>query len=86
MIQINDDFYEDLTPESVVTLIRALKTNAANAGEANVEHITGDNKRVLGEGIPSPGPTSGRKDCENSAGLTSLTSEPWSTEVFRKDL
>merc|ERR1712093_715904 len=36
--------------------------------------------------IPAPGPMSGRKTCENLAGLTNLTSEPWSTEVFRKDL
>jgi hypothetical protein len=25
MIQINDDFYEDLTPESVVTVLEALR-------------------------------------------------------------
>merc|ERR1712144_185654 len=36
--------------------------------------------------IPAPGPMSGRKTCENLAGLTNLTSEPWSTEVFREDL
>jgi NADH dehydrogenase (ubiquinone) flavoprotein 2 len=72
MVQINDDFYEDLTPESIVTLLKALQANP------------GDDKGVLK--IPSPGPMSGRKTCENIAGLTNLTSEPWSTEVFRKDL
>jgi NADH dehydrogenase (ubiquinone) flavoprotein 2 len=73
MIQINDDYYEDLTPESIVTLLKALKETAAS-GKA------GDAK------IPAPGPLSGRDTCENSKGLTSLTGQPWGPEVFRKDL
>jgi NADH dehydrogenase (ubiquinone) flavoprotein 2 len=28
MVQINDDFYEDLTPESIVTLLKALQDRA----------------------------------------------------------
>ena len=74
MIQINDDYYEDLTPESTVELLKALEAS------------TKDMVNKGGVKLPSPGPMSGRKDCENSAGLTNLTSEPWGPEVFRKDL
>jgi NADH dehydrogenase (ubiquinone) flavoprotein 2 len=103
MVQINDDYYEDLTPESIVTLLKALQESA---GQVDVKPGTGaltgedknvksgadvgkDSGRIYDKGgvkIPSPGPMSGRKTCENMAGLTNLTSEPWSTEVFRKDL
>lgn len=73
MIQINDDYYEDLTPESIVTLLKALKESSNAVGENATK-------------IPAPGPMSGRDTCENSKGLTSLTGEPWGPEVFRKDL
>jgi NADH dehydrogenase (ubiquinone) flavoprotein 2 len=102
MVQINDDYYEDLTPESVVALLKAFQASAKDvettASSSKVEGgkdaLTGQDMNVktgnrVGEGgvkLPPPGPMSGRKTCENSAGLTSLTSEPWSTEVFRKDL
>jgi NADH dehydrogenase (ubiquinone) flavoprotein 2 len=110
MVQINDDYYEDLTPESTVALLKALQASAKDvettASSSSVEGgkgaLTGEDKSVksgaeVGEGggriykkdgvpVPSPGPMSGRKTCENIAGLTNLTSEPWSTEVFRKDL
>lgn len=110
MVQINDDFYEDLTPESTISLLTALQesakdveTTASSQGvEAAKGAVTGDDKKVKspadggsvaggvykkdGVKIPAPGPMSGRKTCENLAGLTNLTSEPWSTEVFRKDL
>ena len=110
MVQINDDFYEDLTPETTVALLKAFQASAKHvettASSSKVEGgkgaLTGDDKNVksgaeVGEGggriyevdgvkVPSPGPMSGRKTCENLAGLTNLTSEPWSTEVFRKDL
>lgn len=106
MVQINDDFYEDLTPESSVQLLQALKDAAneeASTGEAGKGALTGEDGKVksgkdvgVGSGspvykegsvkVPAAGPMSGRKTCENSAGLTNLTSEPWSTEVFRKDL
>ena len=110
MVQINDDYYEDLTPESVVTLLKALQASAktveTTASSPNVEAgkgaLTGDDKNVKsgaevgkdsgriyekdGVKLPAPGPMSGRKTCENLAGLTSLTGEPWGTEVFRKDL
>lgn len=69
MLQINDDYYEDLTPESVVQLLDALKASVTGgAGQ-----------------IPAPGPMSARESCENSAGLTNLTSPLWSTETLRTD-
>ena len=110
MVQINDDFYEDLTPESTVALLTALQESAkaveTTSSSANVEAgkgaLTGNDKNVksgadvgkasgriyekAGVKVPSPGPMSGRKTCENLAGLTSLTGEPWGPEVFRKDL
>ena len=41
MIQINDDYYEDLTPESVVTLLKALQASieATAATGNNNDHI-----------------------------------------------
>jgi NADH dehydrogenase (ubiquinone) flavoprotein 2 len=73
MVQINDDYYEDLTPESVVSLLTALKesTLAAEGG-----------KKVQ---VPAPGPLSGRQSCENSAGLTNLHNPTWSPNLLRKD-
>ncbi|KAH8121426.1 hypothetical protein ACSS6W_004568 [Trichoderma asperelloides] len=68
MIQINDDYYEDLTPETVVKLLEDLKA-------------TGTTSKA-----PIAGPLSSRKSCENSAGLTNLTSEPWGAEKTRSDL
>lgn len=72
MVQINDDYYEDLTPETMKSLLTALKesvTDVSKAGKA-----------------PKPGPLSGRDTCENSAGLTNLTAEPWGAEKTRSDL
>ncbi|KAF4632033.1 hypothetical protein G7Y89_g6093 [Cudoniella acicularis] len=104
MVQINDDYYEDLTPESTVALLKALQASAKDIGttEGGKGALTGEDKNVKsgadvgkdagriyekgGVNIPAPGPMSGRKTCENIAGLTNLTSEPWGTEVFRKDL
>ena len=74
MIQINDDYYEDLTPETVVDLLKALKASAEATGAGAAAKA------------PKPGPLSGRQTCENSAGLTNLTSEPWGTETTRSDL
>jgi len=110
MVQINDDYYEDLTPESIVKLLKALQASAKDvettASSPSVEGpkgtLTGDDTnaksgkemgqdsgKTLEKGnvnVPIPGPMSGRKTCENLAGLTNLASEPWGTEVFRKDL
>ncbi|OGE52791.1 hypothetical protein PENARI_c009G05098 [Penicillium arizonense] len=73
MVQINDDYYEDLTPESIKTLLTALKDSASATG--------------TGTKVPAPGPLSGRDTCENSAGLTNLTDVPvWNPEtMMRKD-
>ncbi|KAI1778322.1 thioredoxin-like [2Fe-2S] ferredoxin-domain-containing protein [Hypoxylon cercidicola] len=71
MIQINDDYYEDLTPETTKQLLTALKESTTPGSKVKV---------------PAAGPLSGRETCENSAGLTNLTSEPWGIETTRKDL
>lgn len=73
MVQINDDYYEDLTPESMKSLLTALKDSATATGASTK--------------IPAPGPLSGRDTCENSAGLTNLHDPPvWNPEtMMRKD-
>ncbi|OJJ50577.1 hypothetical protein ASPZODRAFT_57254 [Penicilliopsis zonata CBS 506.65] len=70
MVQINDDYYEDLTPESTKSLLTALKDAALATGAK----------------VPAPGPLSGRESCENSAGLTNLQNPVWDPEtMMRKD-
>jgi NADH dehydrogenase (ubiquinone) flavoprotein 2 len=76
MMQINDDYYEDLTPETAVNILKALKASSNVEGVANAEP---------GQGLPRPGPQSGRMTCENIKGLTSLTTEPYGEEVLRTD-
>ena len=75
MVQINDDYYEDLTPETTVELLKALQASAEATGAAA--------KNVK---VPGPGPLSGRQTCENSQGQTNLTEEPWGAEKTRADL
>lgn len=75
MVQINDDYYEDLTPETVKSLLTALQDSVSAVG-----------KSKKAAKIPRPGPLSGRESCENSKGITNLTSEPWGTETTRSDL
>ncbi|VUC27513.1 unnamed protein product [Clonostachys rosea] len=70
MIQINDDYYEDLTPETVKQLLTALKETAANPNAK----------------VPAAGPLSGRQTCENSDGQTNLLDQPWGVEKTRADL
>lgn len=72
MVQINDDYYEDLTPETTKQLLTALK----QAGTASSESTK----------VPAPGPLSGRQTCENSKGQTNLLDEPWGIETTRSDL
>lgn len=118
MVQINDDFYEDLTYESTVQLIDALQKAADSVAPLDTHMwdrptlptgaTSGDGKGpytgkddgvksgsaigtekgqvVGGIRVPPPGPLSGRKSCENSAGLTSLTGKKWGKEVTRDDL
>lgn len=92
MVQINDDYYEDLTPESTIQLLKALQAGAKDVGmDAGAMGAAGqmwdekDGVKVLGGEAPAPGPASGRKSCENSKGLTNLTSKMWGREVLRKD-
>lgn len=72
MIQINDDYYEDLTAETTKSLLGALRAAARDVKMTAM--------------IPPPGPLSGRKSCENSGGLTNLTNPTWSPETTRPDL
>ncbi|KAM7219997.1 Thioredoxin-like [2Fe-2S] ferredoxin domain containing protein [Rhypophila decipiens] len=70
MVQINDEYYEDLTPETTKSLLDALKASVGDASKA-----------------PKPGVQGGgRETCENSKGITCLTSEPWGAETTRADL
>lgn len=113
MVQINDDYYEDLTPESMVTLLKALQASAEVTGAAGgTAGLAGKSEAGMGSSqgadrgqeergvktqaprgysgkqgmtLPSPGPQSGRRTCENMAGLTSLTEEPWGNEKLRTD-
>jgi NADH dehydrogenase (ubiquinone) flavoprotein 2 len=73
MVQINDDYYEDLTYESTVELLKALQ---------DASKLTGSEAEAK---LPIPGPKSGRTSCENSDGLTNLTGEPWGKEKLRSD-
>src|ERR1700719_1550700 len=73
MVQINDDYYEDLTPESIVSLLTALRESALAAESGKTAKVS------------HPGPLSGRKSCENSSGLTNLQSPTWSPDQLRKD-
>lgn len=50
MIQINDDYYEDLTPESTVTLLKALQASAEQTGAAGgTAGIAGGSEVGMGE-------------------------------------
>src|SRR5215469_5888053 len=84
MVQINDDYYEDLTYETTTSLLKALKeAEEATGNSGTAQGVgSGDGKSA----IPSPGPLSGRHSCEPASGLTSLhTVEPWTDEKMRKD-
>ena len=108
MVQINDDYYEDLTPETTKSLLRALREAAEKTGAGGMApglpgmagqdevsgKASGSGTQIPGQGrgyaaqgskLPTPGPLSGRKTCENSAGLTSLTSQMWGNEKMRTD-
>jgi NADH dehydrogenase (ubiquinone) flavoprotein 2 len=77
MVQINDDYYEDLTPETTVQLLQALKDSATISG-------------FDASKVPRPGPQTyegkQRMTCEPRAGLTSLMGEPVHVkDVMRTD-
>jgi NADH dehydrogenase (ubiquinone) flavoprotein 2 len=88
MIQINDDYYEDLTPEKTVQLLDALKAAADSLPKQLPmwDQCTAEEVKKAGVEIPTPGPVSGRHSCEPKGGLTTLTGPKWGKEVFRKDL
>ncbi|KAL9013263.1 MAG: hypothetical protein Q9173_002022 [Seirophora scorigena] len=49
MVQINDDYYEDLTPESMVTLLKALQASAEATGTAGgTAGLTGESEAGMG--------------------------------------
>lgn len=50
MVQINDDYYEDLTPESIVTLLKALKDSAEVAGASAGPEGLSSHTGALGTG------------------------------------
>jgi NADH dehydrogenase (ubiquinone) flavoprotein 2 len=78
MMQINDDYYEDLTPETTVQLLRALRASAKEGGGFDPAKMPrpGPQKREDGQ----------RMTCENVKGMTSLTGEPYTAEqVMRTD-
>lgn len=74
MVQINDDYFEDLSPESAKSLLTALKESATATAGKSVQ-------------VPAPGPmVAGRHSCENSEGLTNLTDPPvWNPETMMRN-
>lgn len=76
MVQINDDYYEDLTPETTRQLLTALRESAS---------MTGYDKSK----IPRPGPQlvegKQRMTCEPRPGRTTLLAEPYGTQYNRTD-
>ncbi len=99
IVQINDDYYEDLTPESMDAVLNALKKAGDKMElDAKGKFYTGADKmegdRVVDGGeefkgkfekVPAPGPLSKRTSCEPTEGLTSLTSEMWGKEKFKPE-
>ena len=67
MMQINDDYYEDLTPESAVNVLKALKESVNDVTKVPKP---GPQKRE--DGL--------RNTCENVKGQTSLMTEAWTGE------
>lgn len=98
MIQINDDYYEDLTPESMTKLLDALRVSAEKTSDKEGEsgkamwdavapmEAMGKGKGKKSGDLLSPGPQSARESCENSQGLTNLTEKKWGVETTRSDL
>ena len=82
MIQINDDYYEDLTPESIVALLKALKASAEKVGasggaagltSSEVDSIPSLKKYVAGS-VEVPAAVSYYQSCITSRilGLTAI--------------
>ncbi|KAF2857536.1 hypothetical protein K470DRAFT_260756 [Piedraia hortae CBS 480.64] len=76
MVQINDDYYEDLTPETTKSLLKALREATLKSGGNAVD----------AKNLPPPGPLSKRQSCEPAHGLTSLTGDlPTPEQTLRTD-
>jgi NADH dehydrogenase (ubiquinone) flavoprotein 2 len=73
MVQINDEYYEDLTYDTTIELLKGFQSAAKLTGDAAIQ------------AEPKPGPKSGRESCENSVKLTNLTSEKWGKDKLRTD-
>lgn len=75
MMQINDDYYEDLTPETAVQLLKALRASVTEGGYDVSK-------------LPRPGPQERegkmRQTCENIKGHTTLVAEPPTAEQFMR--
>ncbi len=61
MVQINDDYYEDLTPESIVTLLKALQASAEATGAA------GGSAGLSGDSTAGMGSTDGKDRGQSTA-------------------
>ncbi len=63
MIQINDDYYEDLTPESTITLLKALQASAEVTGAAGgTAGISGESEAGMGNRVGDARGQSGQSD------------------------
>ncbi len=63
MIQINDDYYEDLTPESTITLLKALQASAEVTGAAGgTAGISGESEAGMGNRVGEARGQSGQSD------------------------
>lgn len=63
MIQINDDYYEDLTPESTITLLKALQASAEVTGAAGgTAGISGESESGMGNRVGDARGQSGQSD------------------------
>ena len=62
MVQINDDYYEDLTPESMTTLLKALQASAEQVGAA------GGAAGIAGESTAGMGSTEGENRGQEAGG------------------
>lgn len=98
MLQINDDYFEDLTAQSTISILNALQAadvdihksdhkNANNDGKMEQSHLYSESRAsgLARNSVPRPGPQSGRESCEPKTGLTSLTGKPWGNETLRID-
>jgi NADH dehydrogenase (ubiquinone) flavoprotein 2 len=76
MIQINDDYYEDLTPETTVKVLSELAVCYTFPIVMLNTYADGWSDALQAGRKPKPGPQSGRKTSEPKGKLTSLTEKP----------